>query len=421
MSMERKIFPAIENKIDESQGIVEHIFAVFGNIDEGNDIIHPGAFTKTISERGNKIRVLDQHQTDSVMRAVGKPIALREIGRDELPASVIERFPDATGGVKAITQFLMDTPEGKGVFDRIKEGVIDEWSFGYDALDKDYSKVTKDGKEITVRNIRTIKLYEYSPVLWGMNQATSTQSAKSKTPDEGKPWDIFKEGDKWVVYKIDENGDKIGEALGTHDTEEEARAQVEALYANEGKSEDTNQDDKSLDVTKLIAEIESAFDDQFNNTYSSEGWRIWKAWTREVFDDHVIAHHNDLKEFDYYNVSFKRDESNKIIFAPLQEWVGGNYLFVIGAKSDIKPLNTKSGRVIAKRNAERLEQIRKLLQELEEDGGLSEPDEPTVEIPKATPPERVGDEKRVGSSQTPTSDDLLKLIEIEQLEISYMR
>lgn len=328
--MERKRFPALATKVDEEQGIVEHIFAVFGNVDEGNDVIHPGSFTKTIAERGNKIRVLDQHQTDSVLRAVGKPLALREIGRDELPVSVIERFPDATGGVKAITQFLMDTPEGKGVFIRIKEGAIDEWSFGYDAVDKDYSKVMKDGKEITVRNIRTIKLFEYSPVLWGMNQATSTQSAKGKKPEEGKPWDVFHEGDKWVVYKVDENGDKIGEALGEHDNEEDARAQVEALYASEKpEKEITDVPEKELE----------------------------------------------------------QDES------------------------------VKSGRVIAKRNAERLATIRKLLQEIEEDGGLLE-EETTASEKTADNSQQT---KEAGPSKTPTSEDMLRLIEIEEYEISNMR
>ncbi|MDD5062440.1 MAG: hypothetical protein PHN44_09220, partial [Candidatus Marinimicrobia bacterium] len=139
--------------------------------------------------------------------------------------------------------------------------------------------------------------------------------------------------DKWRVYKVDDEGNKIGEALGEHDNEEDARAQVEALYANEKPEKEI------VDVPE--------------------------------------------KELD-------------------------------------KEQDTKSGRVIAKRNAERLSQIRKLLQEIEEDGGLGE-SEPEIEIPKSnTPPTEAGD-KQAGSSPTPTSEDLLKLIEIEQLEISYMR
>ena len=56
--MERKTYsiPFAATKIDEVQGIVEHIFAVFGNLDEGHDIVHPGSFTKTLAERGQSLR-----------------------------------------------------------------------------------------------------------------------------------------------------------------------------------------------------------------------------------------------------------------------------------------------------------------------------------------------------------------------------
>src|SRR5690606_33758584 len=43
----------------------------------------------------------------------------------------------------------------------------------------DYTKVEVDGQPRTVRNIREIRLWEYSPVVWGMNPATSTVAVKS--------------------------------------------------------------------------------------------------------------------------------------------------------------------------------------------------------------------------------------------------
>jgi len=178
--MERKSIPFVATKIDEEQGIVEHIVAVMGNVDLGKDVIHPGAFTKTISERGLQVRVLDQHQADSVMRALGKPIELREISREELPQKLLAECPEATGALLAKTQFLMDTPEGEGAFKRLKQGAIGEWSFGYDVIQSDFSKKKDGDKAITVRNLRELKLYEYSPVLFGMNPATTTLDAKAK-------------------------------------------------------------------------------------------------------------------------------------------------------------------------------------------------------------------------------------------------
>jgi phage head maturation protease len=235
--MDHKTFPAFILKSDSAQGIVESIVAVMGNTDQGDDVIWNGAFTKSITERRGKIRVLDQHQTDSIMRAIGKPLELREMMRAEMPSDLLAKYPTATGGLYAKTQYLMNTPEGRGAFERIAGGAIDEYSIGYDPLDVDYSSVVKaDGTKGTVRNLRTIRLYEYSPVLFGMNDATQTLSAKDNladTPAEIKPWDIFHEGDKWNVYKIDADGKPTGDALGSHDNEEEARAQLAALYASE--------------------------------------------------------------------------------------------------------------------------------------------------------------------------------------------
>jgi len=240
-----KTFSVGGSKAIDDQGLVEHLVAVFGNIDDGGDIIHPGAFRKTIIERQGKIRCLDQHATDSIMRVIGYPVSMREITADELPQAVKDAYPEATGALSVQTQYLMDTPEGRGAFARVKSGAVSEYSIGYDALDSDFGRVTKDGEEITVRNLRQIRLWEYSPVIFAMNPATATLSAKAadnpadKVPTEGKPWAVFEEGGKFAVYKVDENGDPIGDPVGIHDSEEDARAQVAALYAAEnGKAQE---------------------------------------------------------------------------------------------------------------------------------------------------------------------------------------
>jgi len=193
--MEHKEFKAVVTDIDEDQGIVETIFAVMGNIDEGKDRIWPGSFTKTWAERAPQIRVMDQHNISSIMNVLGKPLGFKELGRNELPASLLEKFPDATGGAWAQVQFLMDTPEGKGAFSRIKSKAISEWSFGYDALDFDYETIkAAGGDEVTVRNLRTIKLYELSPVVWGMNQATMTTDVKGDEPAAVKALTLIIDG-----------------------------------------------------------------------------------------------------------------------------------------------------------------------------------------------------------------------------------
>jgi len=190
---EYKTVPYIQLKVEQDKGIVEHLITVYGVEDLGGDISHPGSFAKTISERADQIRVLDSHNRQSVLGVVGVPLELKEIGRDELPKKVLERYPEATGGLWARTRFLLDTPEGRGVFTRIKEGAVSEFSYAYDALDEDYTK-GKDGHEI--RNLRTIRLWEYSPVVFGMNPATAVLGTKgvcgsTRLPiaDRNRTWD----------------------------------------------------------------------------------------------------------------------------------------------------------------------------------------------------------------------------------------
>ncbi len=213
MAMEHKSVVSPVRIVDEDEGIVEMLFAVYGNVDSGNDRAHPGMFNKSLKERGNRIRVLDMHKTDSVMRAIGVPLVdkFREIKREELPPEVLMRHPDATGGAVMPVQFLMNTPEGRGAFERIKAGAISEYSFGYEPKQVDYSSEVLNGKNVKVRNLRQVALYEIGPVLFGMNDATATLSAKSNEVTIMEQGPIKMAGDGGA-YRIYQNGEAIFES-----------------------------------------------------------------------------------------------------------------------------------------------------------------------------------------------------------------
>lgn len=269
--MERKTFPGFAVKVEEESGIVEAVVAVFGNVDGGDDRVWPGAFTKTLAERGTRVKVLDAHNRNSVMDVVGKPLEMREVGVDVLPAEIKARYPEATGGLYTKTQYLLDTPEGLGVFRRIKAGAIDEYSFGYDALDKDTSYETINGEKRAIRNLRTLKLYEYSPVVFAMNDATATLSAKA---------------------------------------EAETKESLE----------------------KRIEHIRRAFYDQFPGEQLPEGEVApARPWVKEIFDSYVIAEEGDGDV--YYRIPYVRG-GDTYTFAARPDWVQGAYVFVEGAKSD---------------------------------------------------------------------------------------
>lgn len=178
---EYKDFPVSHVKVlDETLGVVEAIVAVMGNVDLGLDVIMNGAFTKTISERGNKIRVLDNHQMDSVTNVIGKVDMLREVAKDQLPSSVLMDYPTATGGLYVRAQFAINESEAaRTAFNLLRTGFIDEWSIGYDPIQVAFEPRIVDGEEKQVRLLREVRLWECSPVIWGMNPATATVAAKN--------------------------------------------------------------------------------------------------------------------------------------------------------------------------------------------------------------------------------------------------
>ena len=131
-------------EFDEEQGVFAGYAAVFGNVDSGGDIIEPGAFTKTIAEGWERVKILALHNDYDL--PIGKPLELRE---------------DAHG--LYIKGKISDTAVGKDVKALLRDRVLNEMSIGYDPVTFDYDKA--DG----IRHLREVKLWEVSVVTWAMN------------------------------------------------------------------------------------------------------------------------------------------------------------------------------------------------------------------------------------------------------------
>lgn len=145
--------------------------AVFGNIDHGADRLHRGAFRKTLQERAGMIKHLWQH--DMWLPPTAKVVDLKEVGREELPETVQAKWPEATGGLLVARRYL-DTPRGNEILAGVVSGAITEMSFAYDAVKADFEEVSGDDARgpLMVRNLREVRLFETSDVLFGMNPAT---------------------------------------------------------------------------------------------------------------------------------------------------------------------------------------------------------------------------------------------------------
>lgn len=141
-----------------AKGEVTALVAVFGNVDRGGDIIAAGAFAEEIvksESRGWYVPGVFSHDWE---RPVAKTISMRET--DE--------------GLEVDAQFNLETRDGAETFSNIAHGILTQYSFGYTPVG---FEMTESGRVLT-----NIELYEWSPVLWGMNPATRTLSAKRGWP-----------------------------------------------------------------------------------------------------------------------------------------------------------------------------------------------------------------------------------------------
>lgn len=333
--MEHKTSPAFITKTDDVQGIVETVFAVFGNVDMGNDIIHPGAFAKTFVERGHKVKLLDLHNRDSVLNVLGKPLAFSEKAKDELPTDLLKEYPEATGGAWAQVQFNMKTQAGHDAFQHFRAGDIDEWSFAYDSIQEDFSEIDK----VNVRNLRELKLYELSPVIWGMNPATTTTSAKEQKPEPEETEETIRirvkdpggfQEDSFRTIDIDaDRGIKavIGRLEG------ETTTTIQSYLFNKEKGDWTvataqawvdehEKSGKAVNLSEQVESIRAAFSNQYNSPSGP-----WDYWVSTVYDEYIIVEYDGEDGQEWYQVSYTIID-DKPEFAPRGEWIQGNYTFV---------------------------------------------------------------------------------------------
>jgi len=158
--MLRRSFPFELKSLDDQAGVFEGHAAVFGNVDEGGDVIEAGAFAKTLQERGQRVKICWQHDW---REPIGKPLELRE---------------DAQGlFVKAR---LSDTQRGRDALTLLRDGVVDELSFGYETIKSEWGK---DGDGQRVRLLKELRLYEISPVTAAMNEQARISAVKAAIPE----------------------------------------------------------------------------------------------------------------------------------------------------------------------------------------------------------------------------------------------
>lgn len=175
-------------------GYVEGYASVFGNVDNGNDIVQKGAFAKTLREgmKAKRIKLLDSHDFFAGTSAV--------IG-------IVEDAKEDEHGLWFKARFST-VAKAQEIRQKIKEGILDALSFGFDIV-----KAKMDEKT-GIRTLIEVKLFEISVVVWGMNSQAAIDAVKSVVSfngygiegDRTREWDAItaaKNYRDWVSTEVD--------------------------------------------------------------------------------------------------------------------------------------------------------------------------------------------------------------------------
>jgi uncharacterized protein len=249
MQIERKFIDLKSLKMsDEDPGSIEGYRSVFGEIDDGGDIVVKGAFADCLDEYLSSGFSAHSHDW-KFTEAVGYPVEAKE--------------DDYGWFVKSVFHTTQTAQDARTIAsERKKAGKKVGFSFGYIPVEFDYIDA-KDFKEKIplyvksdrldlnlakaqkfnrIRLLKKVEAPEDSLVLAGMNKLAGATAVKdnlkieivdeeeTKTIRKCKPEDT-ESGKPWCLYSSD--GSKL---LGRHATREECVAQEAAIEANKGES-----------------------------------------------------------------------------------------------------------------------------------------------------------------------------------------
>lgn len=148
--------------VDMKSRTVTGYFSRFGNKDYDGDIVMPGAFNKTIKERGSDGKNIIPHILDHDIH-----ITLKQLSKPKI-------YEKSDGGFFEST--VSDTTNGIDTLKLYRDGVINQHSFGF--------KVTRKEDKSDHREIHEVLLYEISTVTLGANDQTPFTGFKGMAKPE---------------------------------------------------------------------------------------------------------------------------------------------------------------------------------------------------------------------------------------------
>ena len=143
----------LELKSFGDSGSFDGYAAIFGNVDLGGDVIERGAFKEIVKGKNGMVKILNQHSNRD-------PIGVAEVKQDDK-------------GLSFKGQLILEAASARSAYALMKGGALDGMSIGYDVLEGG-AKILESG----IRVLSGLKLWEISPVTFGMNPLAGIDSVK---------------------------------------------------------------------------------------------------------------------------------------------------------------------------------------------------------------------------------------------------
>lgn len=207
------LYKSFDVKADDETGEVRGYFSTWTREpDSYGDVVAKGAFADTIEQinaDGGTIPFLWSHDSWSLDSFIGTAY---DLGEDDHGAYFTAKFAADSTSQKARQL--------------VKDGLVKKFSFAYDVEDAAIIDL-EDGTK--ANELRKLKLYEVSLVMYPANPDTSVIEAKSGRRNSRKDADDLKEAIRLIQGVLGEldDSDEDGQA-----DEDEAKANAEGASAN---------------------------------------------------------------------------------------------------------------------------------------------------------------------------------------------
>lgn len=228
-------YKSFDVKADDETGEVKGYFSTWTREpDSYGDVVAKGAFTDTIEQinaDGGTIPFLWSHDSWSLDSFIGTAY---DLGEDDHGAYFTAKFAADESSQKARQL--------------VKDGLVKKFSFAYDVEDSAIIDLENGTK---AKELRKLKLYEVSLVMYPANPDTSVIEAKIGRRNSAKDADDLKEAIRLIQGVL-------GELDDTDDGDEQA--DEDAAKANAEGAEGANAEDAEAVKAALIDRIKKLID-----------------------------------------------------------------------------------------------------------------------------------------------------------------